>query len=131
MDKFFITQASGNNLANGELITEIDIPVSTSGSQSAYVKIASRPSIDFALASAAVWYTPATAAVTSCRIYLGGVFQTPYHATAAETALTGQSISATTAKTVGQAAISTATPMTLNAYKKFVAAAAVARALQL
>jgi xanthine dehydrogenase YagS FAD-binding subunit len=130
MDNFFYDMAPGNNLASGELIQEIDVPVAASGSNSAFVKIAMRPAIDFALASAAVWYTPATAAVTSCKVYLGGVFQTPYHATAAETALTGQTISATTAATVGQAAVSAATPMALNSYKKIVASTAVARALQ-
>jgi len=130
MDNFFYNLAPGNSLANGELIQEIDVPVPASGSNSAFVKLAIRDSIDFALSSAAVWYTPASGAVTSCKIYLGGVFQTPYHATTAETALTGQTISATTAATVGAAAVSAATPMTLNAYKKVMAATAVARALQ-
>jgi CO/xanthine dehydrogenase FAD-binding subunit len=129
MDAFFYNLAPGNNLAQGELITEIDVPTPTSGSKSAFVKLAIRNSIDFSLASAGVWYTPGSGAVTSCRIYLGGVFQTPIRATAAETALTGQTISATTAATVGQAAVSTATPMTLNAYKKNMTAAAVSRAL--
>jgi len=129
MDAFFYNLAPGNNLAQGELITEIDVPTPTSGSKSAFVKLAIRNSIDFSLASAGVWYTPGSGAVTSCRIYLGGVFQTPIRATAAETALTGQTISATTAATVGQAAVSTATPMTLNAYKKNMAATAVSRAL--
>jgi len=129
MDAFFYNLAPGNNLAQGELITEIDVPTPTSGSKSAFVKLAIRNSIDFSLASAGVWYTPGSGAVTSCRIYLGGVFQTPIRATAAETALTGQTISAATAATVGQAAVSTATPMTLNAYKKNMTAAAVSRAL--
>jgi len=132
MDQFFSVSAPGNNLAVGELIKEIDVPVA-SGSNSAFYKIAMRPSVDFALASAAVWYTPASGAVTSSKIYLGGVFQTPYHATTAETALTGQTISATTAMTVGQAAVASATPIsgaTGNSYKKQLAAVAIARALQ-
>ena len=129
MDAFFYNLAPGNNLAQGELITEIDVPTPPEGSKSAFVKVAIRNAIDFSLASAGVWYTPSSQAVTSCRIYLGGVFQTPIRATAAETALTGQTISAATAATVGQAAVSTATPMTLNAYKKNMTAAAVSRAL--
>jgi xanthine dehydrogenase YagS FAD-binding subunit len=129
MDNFFYNLAPGNTLAQGELITEIDVPTPPEGSKSAFVKVAIRNAIDFSLASAGVWYTPSSQAVTSCRIYLGGVFQTPIRATAAETALTGQTISAATAATVGQAAVSTATPMTLNAYKKNMAATAVSRAL--
>ncbi len=130
MDQFFSPSAPGNNLQVGELIKEIDVPVAASGSNSAFYKIAMRPSIDFALASAAVWYTPASGAVTSSKIYIGGVFQTPYHATAAETALNGQTVSATNAMTVGQAAVANASPMTGNSYKKQLAAVAIARALQ-
>jgi xanthine dehydrogenase YagS FAD-binding subunit len=130
MDNFFNNLAPGHNMVSGELIQEIDVPVAASGSQSAFVKLATRDSIDFALASAAVWYTPTSGAVTSSRIYLGGVFQVPYHSKEAETALNGQTISATTAAAAGQAAVSNASPMTLNAYKKVLASTAIARALQ-
>jgi xanthine dehydrogenase YagS FAD-binding subunit len=130
MDNFFSPSAPGNNLQVGELIKEIDVPVPASGSNSAFYKIAQRPALDFALTSAGVWYTPTSGAVTSCKIYLGGVFQTPYHATLAETALVGQSISATTAMAAGKAAVANAAPMTQNSYKKQLAAVAIARALQ-
>ncbi|HVP23678.1 MAG TPA: FAD binding domain-containing protein [Conexivisphaerales archaeon] len=131
MDKFFVETAPGNTLAAGELIKEIDVPTPAAGSKSAFVKLAIRDSIDFSLASAGVWYTPGTSAVTDCRIFLGGVYQTPRRSAAAETALKGQTISATTATTVGQAAVSDASPMTMNSYKKNLASVAVARALQL
>jgi len=130
MDSFFTETAPGNTLAVGELIKEIDVPTPVAGSKSAFIKIATRPSMDFSLASAAVWYTPAAAAVTDSRIYLGGVYQKPYRATASEAALKGQTISATVAKTVGQAAVSNATPMTGNSFKKQLAVTAIARALQ-
>ncbi|MGA1976208.1 MAG: FAD binding domain-containing protein [Conexivisphaerales archaeon] len=130
MDKFFSPAAPGNNLAQGELIKEIDVPTPAAGSKSAFIKIAQRPALNFALASAAAWYTPATGAVTSCRIYLGGVSQVPVHATAAETAITGQTITAATALAAGQAAVAKASPMTGNSYKKQLAAVAIARALQ-
>jgi xanthine dehydrogenase YagS FAD-binding subunit len=67
--------------------------------------------------------------VTDCRIYLGGVFQKPYRATAAETALKGQTVSASVGLTVGQAAAANAPAMSGNAYKKQVAAAMIQRAL--
>ncbi|MGA1976202.1 MAG: FAD binding domain-containing protein [Conexivisphaerales archaeon] len=129
MDQFFYAMAPGNNLATGELITEIDVPTPATGSKSAFVKFALRPSIDFALVSAAVWYTPASGAVTDSRIYLGGVYQTPYRATAGETALKGQTISSTVGMTVGQAAVANASAMTGNSYKKQAAAAMIQRAL--
>lgn len=131
MDKFFVETAPANTLAVGELIKEIDVPTPAAGSKSAFVKMAIRDSIDFSIASAAVWYTPASGAVSDCRIYMGGVYQTPRRSSAAETALKGQSISATTATTVGQASVSDATAMTMNSYKKNLASVAVARALQL
>jgi xanthine dehydrogenase YagS FAD-binding subunit len=130
MDQFFSPASPGNVLAQGELIKEIDIPTPAAGSASAFIKLAQRPSLNFALASAAAWYTPATGAVTSCRIYLGGVSQVPVHATAAETAITGKSITAATALAAGQAAVTNAAPLTGNSYKKQLAAVAIARALQ-
>jgi xanthine dehydrogenase YagS FAD-binding subunit len=130
MDQFFSVSSPGNNLAQGELIKEIDVPTPAAGSKSAFIKIAQRPELNFALASAAVWYTPASGAITDCRIYLGAVSQVPVHATASETALKGQTISATTALTVGQAAVANATPMTGNSFKKQLAAVAIAKALQ-
>jgi xanthine dehydrogenase YagS FAD-binding subunit len=130
MDSFFTESAPANTLAAGELIKEIDIPTPAAGSKSAFVKIATRPSMDFSLASAAVWYTPASGAVTDSRIYLGGVYQKPYRATAAEAALKGQTISATVAMTVGQASVASASPMTGNSFKKQLSAVAIARALQ-
>ncbi|HVP23665.1 MAG TPA: FAD binding domain-containing protein [Conexivisphaerales archaeon] len=129
MDKFFSASAPGNNLAVGELIKEIDVPTPAAGSKSAFYKIAIRPSIDFALTSAGVWYTPGSGAVTDCRIYLGGVAQTPRRATESEAALKGQTISASVAMTVGQAAVANAAPMTQNGYKKQLAAVAIQRAL--
>jgi xanthine dehydrogenase YagS FAD-binding subunit len=130
MDQFFSVASPGNNLAQGELIKEIDVPTPAAGSKSAFIKISQRPELNFALASAAVWYTPASGAITSSRIYLGGVSQVPVHATASETALQGQTISATTALAAGQAAVANASPMTGNSFKKQLAAVAIARALQ-
>ncbi len=130
MDKFFVETAPGNTLAVGELIKEIQIPTPAAGSKSAFVKIAIRDSIDFSLASAAVWYTPGTGAVSDCRIFLGGVYQTPRRATAAESYLKSKTIAADVAAATGQAAVSDASPQTGNAYKKQLAAVAVQRALQ-
>jgi xanthine dehydrogenase YagS FAD-binding subunit len=131
MDKFFVETAPANTLAQGELIKEIDVPTPAAGSKSAFVKLAIRDALDFAIASAGVWYTPASGTVTDCRIFLGGVYQTPRRSAAAESALKGQSISATTAAAVGQAAVSDANAMTMNSYKKNFTSVAVARALQL
>jgi xanthine dehydrogenase YagS FAD-binding subunit len=129
MDNFFVESAPGNTLAAGELIKEIDVPTPAAGSKSAFVKFAIRDSIDFSLASAAVWYTPASGAITDCRIYMGGIYQKPKRATAAESYLKGKTIAADVAAATGQNATSDAVPMTGNAYKKALAASLVAKAL--
>jgi xanthine dehydrogenase YagS FAD-binding subunit len=129
MDTFFSASAPGNNLAVGELVKEIQVPTPASGSKSAFIKLAMRDSNDFALASAAVWYTPGSGAVTDCRIYLGAVSQVPKRATAAESYLKGKTPAADVAAATGQQAVSDAVPMTGNAYKKAMAAAAVQKAL--
>jgi len=129
MDNFFYATDPGNVLTAGELVKEIQVPTPASGSKSAFIKLAMRDSIDFALVSAGVWYTPSSGAVTDCRIYLGAVSQVPHRATAAETYLKGKTIASDVAAATGQQAVSDAIPMTGNAYKKQMAAAAVQRAL--
>jgi xanthine dehydrogenase YagS FAD-binding subunit len=129
MDTFFSATAPGNNLAVGELVKEIQVPTPASGSKSAFMKFAIRDAPDFALASAAVWFTPGSGAVTDCRIYLGAVSQVPKRATAAESYLKGKTPAADVAAATGQQAVSDAVPMTGNAYKKAMAAAAVQKAL--
>jgi xanthine dehydrogenase YagS FAD-binding subunit len=129
IQQLFQELAPGHTLTSGEILTEVQVPTPASGSKSAFMKVAMRDSIDFAIASAAVWYTPATGAVSDTRIVLGGVYQTPRRATAAETYLKGKAVDATSADGAGAAAVSDATPMSVNAFKKQLAATMVKRAL--
>jgi xanthine dehydrogenase YagS FAD-binding subunit len=129
MDNLFTELAPGHTLQKGELIKEIQVPTPASGSKSAFMKVATRDSIDFALASAAVWYSVSGGTVSDCRIVLGGVYQTPRRATAAESQLKGKAISEDVAAQTGQQAVADATPMTGNSFKKQLAATMVKRAL--
>jgi xanthine dehydrogenase YagS FAD-binding subunit len=129
VDNFVSLLSPGNNLAQGELIKEIDVPTPAAGSKTGFAKITARSAVDWSLGSAAVWYTPGTGAVTDCRIYLGHVYQVPYRATAGETALKGQTVSASVGMTVGQAAVANAITMSGNSFRKQIAAVAIQRAL--
>jgi xanthine dehydrogenase YagS FAD-binding subunit len=54
---------------------------------------------------------------TAARIALGGVAPTPLESTAAETAIVGQTVNATTAAAAAGAAVASATPLPYNTYK--------------
>jgi xanthine dehydrogenase YagS FAD-binding subunit len=125
----FTDVAPGHTLAAGELITEVQVPTPAAGTKSAFVKFALRKSIDFAIASAAVWYSVSGGTVSDCRIVMGGVYLTPRRATAAETYLKGKALADDTATAAGQQAVADAVPLANNAHKKSIAAAMVKRAL--
>jgi len=129
IQQLFQELAPGHTLTSGEIVKEVQVPTPASGSKSAFMKVAMRDSIDFAIASAGVWYTPATGAVSDVRIALGGVYLTPRRATGAETYLKGKAVDATSADGAGAAAVADATPMSVNAFKKQLAATMVKRAL--
>jgi|YelNatPaOPRAMG01_1025707.scaffolds.fasta_scaffold56852_3 xanthine dehydrogenase YagS FAD-binding subunit len=129
MKDLFQELAPGHTLQKGEIIKEIQVPTPASGSKSAFMKVAMRESPDFAIASAAVWYSLSGGTVSDARIVLGGVYQTPRRATAAESYIKGKAINEDTATAAGQQAVADATPMTRNAFKKVLAATMVKRAL--
>jgi xanthine dehydrogenase YagS FAD-binding subunit len=125
----FFNGFTKNVLANDELITEIDVPTPPQGSKQAFVKASVRKAIDFALVSATVFFTPATGTITDARIVLGGVAGTPLRVKAAESAIIGQAMSATTAQAASSAAVTGATTLPLNKYKAQMAIGLVSRAL--
>jgi xanthine dehydrogenase YagS FAD-binding subunit len=129
MNQFFFPSAPGHVLNADEIIKDIVVPTPTSGSMQAFLKYRPRRGFDFAVASVGLLVAPASGTVNSASIWLGGVSPVPVEATAAETALKGQTISATTAATVAAAAVSNATPLTNNKYKVALTAGLVQKAL--
>jgi xanthine dehydrogenase YagS FAD-binding subunit len=121
-----------HTLAPDELITRIRVPVTPAGRGSTYLKIRDRESYAFALASAAVGLTlTGQDLVGECRIGLGGVATRPWRARAAEQALTGQPVTAETARAAGEAALAGARAGTYNAFKIELAKRTVADALRI
>ena len=106
-----------NVLQPGEMVTEIIVPAPASGLVSSYRKVRERGSWDFALASVALALRLSGKRVEEARVVLGGVAPKPWRSLAAEAALTGKQLDATTARTAAQAAVADAEPLEQNRYK--------------
>ncbi|HEU4767915.1 MAG TPA: xanthine dehydrogenase family protein subunit M [Pyrinomonadaceae bacterium] len=135
LDKFFTLPTEGNIrrenvLQNDEIITEIFVPASPLAAHSTYLKFKERESLDFALASvaAAVQLGP-NRVVRAARIVLGGVAPIPWRVPAAETFVTGKTLSADVLAEAGKIALSEAQPLEKNAYKVPLTQTLVRRAL--
>lgn len=86
-------------LEEDEIVTEIQVPAFSG--KSAFVKFAIRKSIDFPIVNCAAAINGGAA-----RICLNAVFNNPYRATAAEEAISGQTINEANAEAAGAAAVS-------------------------
>jgi 4-hydroxybenzoyl-CoA reductase subunit beta len=82
-----------------------------SGTQSAYVKLRRRGSIDFPIAGAAVALRLDGDVVTSCRIVLSAVASHPLEARAADEFLTGKRLDAETVRQAAEIAAKPAKPL--------------------
>jgi xanthine dehydrogenase YagS FAD-binding subunit len=105
------------DLAAGELITAIEVPLAPWSSRSRYLKIRDRESYAFALASAAVALNMDGERVRSARIALGGVATVPWRASAAEDTLEGKVLDEAAAQAAADVAFADAKPREHNAFK--------------
>lgn len=129
------TPETENDLAAGELITAVRVPVSPTARRSTFWKVRPRESYAFAWASAAVAVdtvgTGPTGAplVGDCRIVLGGLATRPWQASAARRWLTGRELTADTARQAGTIAVADAVAGRHNGFKIELGARTVAAAL--
>jgi xanthine dehydrogenase YagS FAD-binding subunit len=98
-------------LAADEIVTEIQVPTPASGAKSAFIKMATRKSIDFPIVNCA-----AVIGGGDARICLNAVYNTPYRATTAEDAIKGKTIDETSAEAAATAGISSAVAMPAMGY---------------
>jgi xanthine dehydrogenase YagS FAD-binding subunit len=113
-------------LGPAEMVTAVEVPAPAAGARSVFLKHRVRGSWDFALAEVAVSRAPGDGDV---RIALGGVAPFPFRATAAETALRGQPLSAAAIDAAAEAVLAKARPLPMNGYKVDLTRALVRRAL--
>jgi len=107
-------------VAQGEVVTAIELPVPPRGHRGVYRKIRARGAWDFALASAAIvlaFEGGPGSNVRLARIVLGGVAPAPWRVPAAENAIVGKPLSAQTIAAAAEAAVADADPFEHNGFK--------------
>ncbi len=118
-----------NVLGPGEFLKDIRVPAPKAGQRGAYVKIKERGTWDFAVASAAACGVVKDGALAEINLIAGGVAPVPRRMAQAEAALRGKAVTGELAARAAAAALKDATPLSENAYKKELAAAAIQRAV--
>ena len=117
-------------LRPNEILTAITIPARDAKSfRNATYEVRHRHGLDWPYVTASVAYQVQNGAATNPQIVLGHVAATPWVATRAAQALSGQKIDEASAKRCGDAAADGAKPLSGNAYKVQLVKTAVKRAL--
>lgn len=116
-------------LAQGELITAIDLPPSSLAAGSLYLKFRDRQSYEFALVSVCAALTVKDGVIADVRVALGGVGTKPWRARRAEAELRDAPASDESFARGAAAELSVATPRPGNAFKVTLAERAIVRGL--
>jgi xanthine dehydrogenase YagS FAD-binding subunit len=111
-----------------EILTEIIIPSQT-GVRAAAYEVKQRQCLDWPLTGAAVVLQMNGDTVRRARVVLSQVAPVPWRATDAEQELEGKAVSEDVADAAGKAAVSHATPLSMNGYKVQLTSVAVKRAV--
>jgi xanthine dehydrogenase YagS FAD-binding subunit len=106
-----------NVLAEGEILTGVQLPPASSGRRSTYNKVLDREAWTHAVVSAAVVLDMDKDVCRKASIVLGGVAPIPWRLPNVEHMLTGQVITPELAAKAGEAAIAGAQKLSKNAYK--------------
>jgi xanthine dehydrogenase YagS FAD-binding subunit len=130
--RFYVTPKTAAEreyaLKPNEIVTGVVVPPA-GGAKMAVYEVRQKEALDWPLAAAAVVLNMSGNTVSSARVVLGHVAPVPWPAPEAEQALAGKSLSETVAADAGKAAVSKATPLSMNAYKVKLASVAVKRAV--
>jgi xanthine dehydrogenase YagS FAD-binding subunit len=125
------TPERDTNLADGELITAVELPASGFAAHSHYLKLRDRASYAFALVSVATALDIGDdGTIRDARIALGGVAHKPWRAREAEQRLVGGRLTEAALADAANAALAGATPRAGNAFKMKLAPAAIVRAMR-
>ena len=117
-------------LAEGELLVGVTVPLSAAGRRSSYLKVRDRASFEWAVASAAVALElGADGVVADVRVAVGGVATTPWRLSSVEGALLGRRLDRELCRTAAASAADGAVTHGRNAYKTVLLRRTVERAL--
>jgi xanthine dehydrogenase YagS FAD-binding subunit len=121
IENFFITPAQDitreNILKQGELITEINIPLVNKKYKSYYFKQKEKQSFDWSIAEVAVALQFNGKLCRDARIVLGSAAPVPWRVKSAEDTLKETTITRTSARKAAEIAMKGAEPFELNSYK--------------
>jgi xanthine dehydrogenase YagS FAD-binding subunit len=120
-----------NTLRPAELIVGIEIPPSTFGRHSWYLKVRDRHSYAFALVSVAAGLELEGGVISRAAIALGGVAPMPWRVREAEVRLIGKAPSRQAFHVAAEAALAGARPLSQNGFKVDLSKHAVVRTLTL
>ena len=128
-DFFAVGVCKTTVLESDEIVTEIQIPTPPGATESAFSKVALRKSIDFPIVNCAARVTVSDGKVAAARICLNAVHIKPHRSMDAEESIAGKGLTEENAEAAGAAAVSSARPMTHNAYMVQIAKTLVKRTL--
>ncbi len=121
IENFFITPAQDitreNILKQGELITEINIPLEMKKYKSYYFKQKEKQAFDWSIAEVAVALQLSGKRCQNARIVLGSAAPVPWRVKSAEDILKETTINKTSARQASEIAMQGAEPLELNRYK--------------
>jgi xanthine dehydrogenase YagS FAD-binding subunit len=123
------TPQKDNNLNQGELITEIEIPQNNFANRSYYLKVRDRASYAFALVSVAAALEMDGNRIKEARVALGGVAHKPWRAIEAEKFLAGKEATEANFRQAAEMEMKQAKPLEHNQFKVELGKRAIARAL--
>ena len=118
-----------NTLERGELITAVDLPVSSFNQHVHYLKVRDRTSYAFALVSVAVALDMEGGTIKDARLAMGGVAHKPWRLHASEAFLKGKPASEENFKQAAQIAMQGAKAYTYNQFKLKLAPNAILQGL--
>ncbi|MGB6686737.1 MAG: FAD binding domain-containing protein [Terracidiphilus sp.] len=104
-------------MADNELLTAIHIPKPAAGTRSAYQKYGEKESHDWAIADAGIVLEMDGNVCKRAVVAMGAASPVVRRSKEAEAALTGKPITMETARAAGQASMTGAMPLSMNAYK--------------
>jgi xanthine dehydrogenase YagS FAD-binding subunit len=121
LSSFFVLPAQNirkeNILEPGDIVTDILLPALKTGMRSSYRKVRGRGAWDFALAGVALAMVMSGKRVEQARVVFSGVAPIPWRSEAAERAIAGKELDASTVAQAAQEAVKDAEPLTHNEYK--------------
>ena len=123
------TPQHDNQLAEGELITAVELPAPGFAGQGRYLKIRDRASYAFALISVAASLQLDGDVIRDARLALGGVAHKPWRDKVIEQMLIGKPVSRENFAAAADALLADAEPLEHNAFKIKLARRAIIRAL--